>query len=51
MIISEGVERYDGVKDHIEKLGLHIKSSNYEKTNRWFYLYVINDKVSNTAIE
>lgn len=44
MIISESIERYDIIKSYIDENGYHIKSSNNEKTNRWFYLHVINDK-------
>jgi len=44
MIISESIDRYDLIKKYIDKLGYHIKLSNNEKTNRWFYLHVINDK-------
>ncbi len=46
MIVSESVERYEKIKEHINKLGLHIKQDNYVETNRWFYLHVLNYKVN-----
>jgi len=47
MIISESIERYDTIIKYIEELGLHVKFTDNDKTNRWFYLFVINDKVFN----
>lgn len=47
MIISESIERYDIIIKYIQELGLHIKSINNEQANRWFYLFVINDKIIN----
>ena len=44
MIISESVERYEIIKNYIDELKYHIKSIDYEKTNRWFYLHIMNDK-------
>jgi ribosomal RNA-processing protein 8 len=46
MIVSESVERYEKIKEYINKLGLHIKQDNYVETNRWFYLHVLNYKVN-----
>lgn len=46
MIVSESVERYEKIKEYINKLGLHIKQDNYNETNRWFYLHVLNYKVN-----
>jgi len=43
LIISESVERYDNIKQYIDNLGLHYKKIDYSETNRWFYLYLIND--------
>ena len=44
IIISESVERYEIIKEYINKMELHIKKDNYVETNRWFYLHIINDK-------
>ena len=43
MIISESVERYDIIVEYIKSLQLHIKKTDYIETNRWFYIFVIND--------
>jgi molybdopterin biosynthesis enzyme MoaB len=41
MIISESIERYDQVKDHLEAIGMRIIDPEYSETNRWFYMYAI----------
>jgi hypothetical protein len=28
---------------YIKNLGLHIKSSDYNETNRWFYIWLVKD--------
>ena len=43
MIISESVERYDIIKNKVEELNLTIIKEEYVKTNRWFYIYAINN--------
>ena len=45
IIISESVDRYEDIKEHIKVLGYYIKKDDYDDKKRWFYLYVINDKV------
>ena len=53
IIISESVCRYEIIKEHIKSLGLHIKIDDCKEklklmiweTNRWFYLYIVNDIV------
>ena len=44
IIISESSDRYDLIKKYINELGYHIKKEEFEKTNRWFYLWILNDK-------
>ncbi len=51
MIISESIERYEIIKKYIEELGLHIKTSDFTTTNRWFYLNVLNDKIADIKID
>jgi 2-polyprenyl-3-methyl-5-hydroxy-6-metoxy-1,4-benzoquinol methylase len=43
IIISESVERYDMIKEYINKLKLHIKKDEYNKDKRWFYIHAIKD--------
>ena len=43
IIISESTERYDIIKTFINELGYLIIVDNHDKTNRWFYLHVINN--------
>ena len=43
MIISESIERYDTIKAYIDEKKLHIKCVENEITNRWFYMYILND--------
>jgi ubiquinone/menaquinone biosynthesis C-methylase UbiE len=43
IIISESIERYEIIKEYIEEIKLHIKMSENKKTDKWFYLYIIND--------
>ena len=42
IIIVESVNRYDEIKNYIKDY--KIKYEDYDITNRWFYLYIINDK-------
>ena len=51
MIISESVERYDIIKNYIDELGYKIKLTHYKNTNRWFYLYILNDKVNKIELK
>jgi superfamily II DNA or RNA helicase len=44
MIISESVERYEIIKSYINEQKYLIIKDDYLETNRWFYLYVINNK-------
>jgi hypothetical protein len=43
MIISESSERHGVILDYIKDLGLHIKQDDYNETNRWFYVWLVND--------
>jgi hypothetical protein len=43
IIISESSERYNVILDYIKMLGLHIKINDYNETNRWFYIWLVND--------
>ena len=43
MIISESVERYDMIKEYLNKLKLHIKKDKYYEDKRWFYIHAIKD--------
>jgi superfamily II DNA or RNA helicase len=44
MIIAESRERFDTIKNYIDELGYIIKTCRNEKSNRWFYLHILNDK-------
>ncbi len=41
MIISESVDKYDNVKKYVESLNMKIIKEDYNKTKRWFYIFVI----------
>jgi hypothetical protein len=43
LIISESIERFDTIKKYIDDMKYIIKACHNEKSNRWFYLYIIND--------
>jgi hypothetical protein len=45
MIISESSERYEIIKKYINNLGCYIIKDEYNETKRWFYLFVINNKM------
>jgi ribosomal RNA-processing protein 8 len=45
MIISESEERYEIIKKYICELGCYIIKDDYNEKNRWFYLFVINNKM------
>lgn len=43
IIISESIERYEKIKETIERMGLHIKKDEYFENKRWFYIHAIKD--------
>lgn len=43
IIISDSADKYNTIREYIDSLRLYIKFVDYKETNRWFYLYVIND--------
>ena len=43
IIISESIERYETIKAYIDEKNLLIKRVENEKSNRWFYMYILND--------
>lgn len=43
MIISESIDRYNIIREYIDSLKYVVKDCNNNPTNRWFYLYVLND--------
>jgi hypothetical protein len=44
MIISESLQKYDGIRKHIDEIGYYVKKCEIEKEKSWFYLHVLNDK-------
>ena len=41
MIISESVERFDIIREYLADLDMKIINTEYNETNRWFYIYAI----------
>ena len=43
IIISESSERYNIIKEFVKEIGFKILDDQYDPTNRWFYIYGINN--------
>ena len=43
LIVCESKDRYEKIKEYINKLDLILLKMNIQKTKRWFYIHAINE--------